>query len=219
MAPEVKKLGLKGIFLTIGGINNRTSDPEFDAIFEAEMQKLIQALQQTSWKADPILQGYRKLHESIHRSNQRFVSASENLLSSLLRNHHASRINLLVDIYNMVSMKTRLAFGAHDLAKTQGNIVMRMTTGKESFYALGAPTPTTVGPGEYGYLDESGEVICRLEVRQCERTKVTVDTKECFFIIQGNAATSEATLKAAGDELVALSTRFCGGKVRWISVD
>jgi DNA/RNA-binding domain of Phe-tRNA-synthetase-like protein len=85
--------------------------------------------------------------------------------------------------------------------------------------ALGAPTPTVVGPGEYGYFDETGEVICRMEVRQCERTKVGADTTECFFIIQGNPVTNPQMLRTAGEELILLTTRFCGGQAHWLAME
>lgn len=219
IAPEVRQLGVNALFLTISGLDNHSPAPGFEPFFESEIQKLQTGLTAAVIREDAILQGYRQLHDAIGRSNQRFVAASENLLGQLLRNHRAPRVNRLVDLYNLVSMKTRLAFGAHDLAKTEGNIELRCTTGKERFMALGAPTPTVVGPGEYGYFDDSGEVICRMEVRQCERTKVEPATTECFFIIQGNPAVSPEALRAAGRDLVSLTTRFCGGQARWLSTE
>jgi DNA/RNA-binding domain of Phe-tRNA-synthetase-like protein len=216
VAPEIKPLGITVQFITMGELNNQGQSPEFEDFYQSEIEKIQETLATATLRSDPILLGYRQIHDAIKRSNQRFVAAPENLLSQLLRNHRAPRVNRLVDIYNLVSMKTRLAFGAHDLAYTHGNIELRRTLGRETFLALGAPAPTVVGPGEYGYLDETGEVICRLEVRQCERTKVTPDTTECFYIIQGNPATPPGLLKTAGEELITLTTRFCGGKARWL---
>ncbi|WP_396133041.1 phenylalanine--tRNA ligase beta subunit-related protein [Faecalibacillus faecis] len=36
-------------------------------------------------------------------------------------------MNPLVDLYNLISMDTKLALGAHDLDKTEGNITLRLT--------------------------------------------------------------------------------------------
>ena len=47
----------------------------------------------------------------------------------------------------------------------------------------------------------SPEVICRLEVRQSEKTKVTSATRDVFLIVQGNAATPPDTVQAGHDRL------------------
>lgn len=217
-APEVAQLGVTGAFLAFSGLHNRQSDPEFDAVF-AEITRQIQtATRPEALANDPILQGYRELHDTVKRSNQRFVAAPENLLRLLLQRGAAPRINLLVDIYNLVSLKTRLALGAHDLAKLDGNIELRLTRGTERFHPLGVPQPTTVGPGEYAYLDSADDVLCRLEVRQSEKTKVTLETAEAFYIIQGNRATPPAALQAAVDQLTHLTTAFCGGQARLLYI-
>ena len=66
-------------------------------------------------------------------------------------------------------------------------------------------------PGE-AQVEALVEVLCRLEHRQCERTKVTPATTQCFYIIQGNAATPRAMLEAALARLVEQTIRFCGGR-------
>jgi len=55
-------------------------------------------------------------------------------------------------------------------------------------------------------------VLCRLEHRQCEKTKLTADTASAFYIIQGNASTPHAMLEQALRRLVDLTQRFCGGR-------
>jgi DNA/RNA-binding domain of Phe-tRNA-synthetase-like protein len=142
------------------------------------------------------------------------VASPENLLSALLRSRRLPQINVVVDIYNLMSVKSRLALGAHDIAHISGNINLRMTTGTENFWPLGMPEPKAVGAGEYAYVDDQNDIICRLETRQVEKTKVTVETTECFYIVQGNAATDDMYIKSVTDELIALTKRFCGGEER-----
>jgi DNA/RNA-binding domain of Phe-tRNA-synthetase-like protein len=55
-------------------------------------------------------------------------------------------------------------------------------------------------------------VICRMEVQQGENTKVDVSTTDAFYIIQGNANTPGECVRAILEELVALTTKHCGGK-------
>lgn len=88
-----------------------------------------------------------------------------------------------------------------------------MTTGNETFYPLGSDAPVPVLPGEYAYMDER-EILCRLEVKQCKKTKITTETTSCFFIIQGNAATPLKYLYQAARELADLVADYCQGDVR-----
>ncbi len=70
--------------------------------------------------------------------------------------------------------------------------------------------------GEYAYIDDSGDVLCRLEVRQGDKTKISLNTTACFYIVQGNATTGDASLQTAAEELIALIKRFCGGQERML---
>ena len=127
-----------------------------------------------------------------------------------LRNGTIPSINLVVDIYNLVSLESRLALGAHDISKIDGNITLKITNGTEKFLPLGKTESEIVPSGEYSYVDDSNEVICRLEYRQVEKTKVTLNTKDCFFIIQGNSATTPEIVKATSQRLLDLLKQFCG---------
>jgi DNA/RNA-binding domain of Phe-tRNA-synthetase-like protein len=215
LAPEVAALGVDVAILAMGGLRNRRSTPAFDAVFAAATAAIAAGANVEDLPGDPILRGFRDLHDAIKRSNTRFVAAPENLLRLLLQRGAAPRVNLLVDIYNLVSIRTRLALGAHDLANLEGDVELRLARGGEKFHPLGIAEPTTVGPGEYGYFD-AAEVICRLEVRQAEKTKVTEETTEAFFIVQGNRRTPPQLFREAVDELVRLAATHCGGEARII---
>jgi len=118
----------------------------------------------------------------------------------------------LVDIHNLVSVETRLALGAHDDDKISGDVHLRMTSGGEKYVLLGSNTAKTVDENLYSYMDDENDVICFLEVMQAEKTKVTTDTTNCFYIVQGNSSVSDSHLKAATDRVIALTKRFCGGE-------
>lgn len=216
IAEEVLALGLKGAYLTLGGLSNRECDPEFAALQREVTEEVLADLSAEAIRGDPVLIGFRQLHDLVGRSNRKNVASPENLLKLLLKTGTLPRINLLVDIYNLVSIKTRLALGAHDLAKVSGNIRLRLTDGTEGFVPLGSSEGKAVAPGEYAYIDGDNDILCRLEVRQVEKTKVGIDARECFYIVQGNPATEEGLLKSAVDELIRLTQRFCGGQQRML---
>ncbi len=216
VADDVLALGLNVACFIVEGINNKESTPEFESYLEQETNGLLRDLTSEKIKNDPILQGFRLLHQRADVSNRKNISAAENLLKMLLKHGQLPRINLLVDIYNLVSVKTRLSLGAHDLQKLGGDVHLKLTTGTERFWPIGTNELSPVKPGEYAYVDDDNDIICRLEVRQVEKTKVLPDTTACFFIVQGNPATSPACLQAACAELIELITRFCGGQERML---
>jgi len=78
---------------------------------------------------------------------------------------------------------------------------------------LGYPKTIPVKRGEYCYIDDADDVICRLEVRQVEKTKVLETTTGCFYIVQGNPYTPSSGIISAARELIELTVRFCGGAV------
>lgn len=215
ISQDVRNLGVKGVYLIITGVKNRDTDKAFVVYKQLELKRLLAEYGSEEFvDADPILLGFRELHTKVGRSNRRFASSPEVLMNRFLRIHQLPHINLLVDIYNLVSLKTRLALGAHDISKIDGNVTLRLTSGKEKYVPLGAKSPEIILPGEYGYIDDSNEVICRMEVLQCEKTKIDINSTDCFFIIQGNKNTPSEYLKSAVAELVNLVKKYCGGEYR-----
>jgi len=214
IAEEVLALGLRCAVFTLENLKNRAADGKFEEIKTRLTKDILADLSLAQIVADPILQGFQQLHDAVGRSNKKYVSSSENLLKILLQTGRLPHINLLVDIYNLVSVKTRLSIGAYDTAAVCGNIHLRLTTGKERFWPLGADALKPVEADEYAYIDDQNNILCRLEVRQGEQTKITLDTTDCVCIVQGNPATDAAYIKATTEELVALLKRFCGGQER-----
>jgi DNA/RNA-binding domain of Phe-tRNA-synthetase-like protein len=77
----------------------------------------------------------------------------------------------------LISAKTLLSIGAHDLSKINGNIRFIETKGNEKFTPLGEKSPIILPREEYACTDES-KVLCRLDIKQCNETKITKDTKK-----------------------------------------
>jgi len=214
----VRHLGVRGAYAVVGGLDNTRYTPELEHYLGALPTRLRARFDATAPEDDVVLRGFRELHDAVGRSNKRFVSSAESLIGLFLRKAIVPRINPLVDLYNAVSLETSLSLGAHDLLLVRGDITLRLTRGGETFIPLGATQPEPIQPGEYCYCEPDGEVLCRLEHRQCERTKVTAHTRDCFYILQGNARTDAASLRAALERLCELTLGFCGGELttQWL---
>ena len=120
-------------------------------------------------------------------------------------------------LYNVISIKTLLALGAHNIENVQGNVSLRLTKGNEIFLPLGHTKEVQIPAGEYAYCDDGNNIICRLEVLQVEPTKITLDTENIFLIIQGNVNTDNSYIQDATNELLDLLVKFCGGTYRLLN--
>jgi DNA/RNA-binding domain of Phe-tRNA-synthetase-like protein len=183
VAPEILDLGVKVLTAHIEGLHNADSNQEFEVYKLQELERIKNKLGDREYKDDPILAGFRDLHTKVGRSNRDYPASPEVLRKQFLERGRFPHINLVVDIYNLVSLKTGLALGAHDLHGVQGDISLKLTRGDEVFVPLGRSEPVAIFPGEYAYIDDGNNVICRLEVLQVEPTKVTANTSDVFVII------------------------------------
>jgi DNA/RNA-binding domain of Phe-tRNA-synthetase-like protein len=208
---KVHELGVRGRFFLYTGIDNSERYPDFLKMYRDTMDGKLSELSESFFAEDSILQGFRDLHSAVGRSNRTYVSSPENLLKNLKKRGSLPSINLLVDIYNTISIKTHLALGAHDLERVSGNIRLSLTSGSEKFVPLGSSSSKPITDGEYGYIDDSDEILCRMEVRQVEKTKITDKSRNVFFIVQGNMNTSEDFLDEAVGMLDSLVMEYCGG--------
>jgi pyrophosphatase PpaX len=215
VSDPVKALGWNGICLVMDDLQNKESDPDFECLQSDTIQKILTDVTPERLKNDPILKSFKQIHEAIHHSNRETVAASENLLNFLLKTGKTPHINLLVDIYNLVSLETRLALGAHDVAQISGNVQIRLMDGTENFWPIGSSEPKKIRPGDYAYIDDSNDILCWLEVRQVKKTKVTLDTHACLYIIQGNSATSPEYLLTAANRLISFDSKV----LRWPGAD
>jgi len=210
---EVLNLGVKVITARIIGVNNSEINQDFEIYKNEELENIKKKLTGKNYKDDPILQGFRDLHTKVGRSNRDYVASPEGLRRLFLERSRFPHINTVVDIYNLVSLKSGLALGAHDVDKIQGNVKLCLTKGDEIFIPLGADNQVAVFPGEYCYVDDGNNVICRLEVLQVEPTKITTSAQDIFIIVEGNANTSFEYVAEMAKEVCTLIKRYCGGDV------
>lgn len=209
----IEEIGIKGIYFKIEGLYNTEFDPEFEPILDAQLNWLLSNMDgdPNFIKKNLILSGFRNLHERTGASNRKNLAAPENLLKTVYKHRSIPRINLLVDIYNTISIKYKLALGAHDLASVEGDIHLKFTSGREKYVPLGATEPEEVPANHYSYVDGSDEILCYLDVRQVNKSLVAPETTDCFFVVQGNAETSFRYFEDASSELIALTKKFCVG--------
>lgn len=211
---DVMDSGVKILFAVMEGIDNSRASEEWNAYRNQKIQQLYEQYKDLDVHADPILEGFNILHDKTGVRRRKNIPASENLIRLLVKHQDMSYINLAVDIYNLISLESRLALGAHNMDKADGNVTLRFTDGTERFVPIGQSEPIPVRPHEYCYCDDANEVLCRLEIRQVEKTKVDEAAKNVFYIVQGNEVTDESLLKETAQKIIDTTAKYCGGSGR-----
>jgi DNA/RNA-binding domain of Phe-tRNA-synthetase-like protein len=120
-------------------------------------------------------------------------SSSERIVDFILKRGSVPNINTFVDTYNLVSGLTGISIGAHDLSKIEGNVRLEVLSADTRFEVVGGGRYDTARKGEYSYVDEKG-ILCKLDIKQAERTKITEKTHDVFVIFQGHEHLGEEAL-------------------------
>lgn len=211
---DVLDSGVKILFAVMEGIDNTRVSEEWNAYRNQKIHELYEQYKDMDVHADPILEGFNILHDKTGVKRRKNIPASENLIRLLVKHQGMSYINLAVDIYNLISLESRLALGAHNMDKADGNVTLRFTDGTERFVPIGLNEPIPVKSHEYSYCDDANEVLCRLEIRQVEKTKVDEAAKNVFYIVQGNEAVDDSLLKETAQKIIDTTAKYCGGSGR-----
>ena len=213
---DVLDLGVKIVTARISDLKNTDTDLDFETYKNKQLEEIKKQWDGKKYKDDPVLAGFRDLHTKVGRSNREYVASPEGLRWFFLERGRFLQINLLVDCYNLVSLKSGLALDAHDTSKVNGNITLRLTKGDEMFIPLGKSEPLPIFPNEYSYVDDGNNIICRMEVLQVEPTKVTADTNDVFVIIEGNSNTELQYVMDTAKEVCELIIKYCCGSYSFL---
>lgn len=207
-------IGLRGICFTLVDVENGTGDDDFHAYLRAQYRALQRRYSGAAISDDGVIDGFRRLRENMGMPRRRHPASPEGLIKRVVRDGAVPGINRVVDLYNLVSVDTRLSMGAHDIGMIDGAAAtLKVANGDERFVPLGRSEPEPVRAGEFCYVDGGGEIICRMDHRQCNKTRVGGSTDACFYIVQGNTRTSHGYVQRAVETLVDLTRRYCGGRV------
>jgi DNA/RNA-binding domain of Phe-tRNA-synthetase-like protein len=206
---------VRGVYYNIRDMRNLPStDPNIRAFVNDQLSSVSDDLDEST-----VLAGYRDLYRLVSSKPDKLTAAPASLLSYFRAKKDIPRINGIVDVYNSISLASGIAIGAHDLAHVDGDIILRLTTGSETFWPLGSSKTVRVPAGEYAYTDSGNEILCRLEVRQVEKSKVTLESRNVFFIIQGHRAVDSLVIETTAKTLAAACRQFFGGELEFLYPD
>jgi lysyl-tRNA synthetase class 2 len=165
-------------------------------------RKISELISVAAWR-----QAYKQFGVDPHK----FSPSIERLLKRVQKGD-LSPINPLVDLYNLISIRSLFPAGGNDLDSVVGDILLRVASAKEIPIKLiqedKSEAPVS---GEVIYADQEGAICRRWNWKQDDRTKITPDTRNAIFFVESLPLQSADELKNAITALTLYITTHCGG--------
>ncbi len=159
--------------------NTRYGDDRFEAILEDLRANFTYEKPQDH----PHIKVWRDAFTRLGMSASKYQSSIESLVRRVLKGGPFPRINPVVDLYNSISLKHLVPMGGHAIQPLEGNISLCFAGGGEAFTPLEGGETEKVDKEEVIYRDDKEVLTRRWVWRQCNKDKVTVDTKSIFIPI------------------------------------
>ena len=192
------------LVLVASGIANGPSDAGSEAQLAAAEDQLRASGLQTA-KEHPHIAAWRAAFSAFGSKPSRYPSSAEALMTRVLKGEPLPRINVLVDLYNAVSVRHAVPLGGEDADRLEGPLHLTITDGGEPFDPRGDGADVeSVGAGEVVWRDDRGVTCRRWNWRQGRRTQLTEATTRAFFVFDRLDGLPLDGLHAAADELSAL---------------
>lgn len=167
--------------LTVEVVNSPTSD-----IFWTE---LVEEIRQISTKFSieeinkrPQILATRKVYKALGKDPNRYRPSAEALCRRIVRGIDIYRVSTLVDVINLVSIRSGISIGGFDMDKIEGELI-RLTVGSanDEFEAIGRGLLNVEGLPLY--RDNIGGI--GTPTSDNERTKISEKTNRLLLIFNG----------------------------------
>lgn len=144
----------------------------------------------------------RQTYKALGKDPNRYRPSAEALCRRIVKGIELYRINTLVDLINLLSLKTGYSIGGFDANKIRGNLTLGVGKAGEKFEGIGRGLLNIEGLPVY--RDEQGGI--GTPTSDEERTKIDSDTSRLLMII--NAYSGKQGLPEAVDYGVELLKKY-----------
>lgn len=150
----------------------------------------------------PAIYATRQIYKKLGKDPNRYRPSAEALCRRILKGQELYRIDTLVDLINLVSLKTGYSIGGFDDTKIRGDLVLGIGEAGEKFKAIGRGLLNIEGLPVY--RDAIGGI--GTPTSDEERTKITSGTTRLLMLINGYSG--QEGLQEAADYAMELLKRY-----------
>ncbi len=211
--------GLKIGVVTARNIDNHGFSEEIMQLIRAKEKEIRENYDTETLSQNPKINSWRMAYSSFGAKPKKYKSSVESLYRMVLKGLDLRHINKIVDLYNYISLKHIMPAGGDDIEKVDGDIILKFADGNERFTALNSTEIETAKEGEVVYAD-SKEVLCRRwNWRECDKTKMTEETKDVILVLEALPPVTREELDEVEEDLSRLITSYCGGEIKTAILD
>ncbi|MEV1083228.1 phenylalanine--tRNA ligase beta subunit-related protein [Streptomyces sp. NPDC050211] len=215
VSDEVRALapGFTHVAIEAHGLVNGPSTDASSALLDDAARRLAVRLDGRAPHEDPHMAAWRAAYTAFGSKPSRTRNSAEALAKRALSEAGLPRINVLVDLYNAISVAHLIPVGGEDLDHIQGGMRLVRATGDEDFVTVAAGEEVVEHPdaGEIVWCDEAGVTCRRWNWRQGPRTRLTEETVSAIFLLESMAPMPVADVEQAAAELAELLEKFSPG--------
>ncbi|GHK01911.1 hypothetical protein SY2F82_37080 [Streptomyces sp. Y2F8-2] len=215
VSDEVRALapGFTHVAIEAHGLVSGPSTEATSALLDDAARRLADRLEGRAPHEDPHMAAWRAVYTAFGAKPSRTRNSAEALAKRALSDTGLPRINVLVDIYNAISVAYLIPVGGEDLDRIQGAMHLVRAVGDEEFVTVAGGEETVEHPdtGEVVWRDEAGVTCRRWNWRQGPRTRLTEESTSTLFLLESLAPMPVADVEQAGAELAELLEKFSPG--------
>ncbi|HEA64661.1 MAG TPA: hypothetical protein ENI02_00755 [Candidatus Aminicenantes bacterium] len=195
-------------------IDNHGVNDEIMQLIREKEREIRENYDTETLSQHPKINSWRGAYSSFGAKPKKYKSSVERLYRMILKGLDLRHINKIVDLFNYISIKHMIPAGGDDMAKVDGDITLKFAVGDETFIALNSKEKGTAKEGEVVYAD-SKEILCRRwNWRECDKTKMTEETKDVILVVEALPPMTREELDEVEKDLSRLITKYCGGEIR-----
>ncbi|MFF2730790.1 B3/4 domain-containing protein [Streptomyces sp. NPDC058008] len=206
ISDEVRDLAPGFTYLAVEarGLVNGPSDEASSALLDDAGRRLAERLDGRAPHEDPHVAAWREAYAAFGAKPSRTRNSAEALARRALTDAGLPRVNRLVDAYNAVSVAHLIPVGGEDADRIRGAMRLVRATGREPFPTAAGGEDVVEHPaaGEVVWCDDEAVTCRRWNWRQGVRTRLTEDSVNAVFLLEGLAPLTSTELGAAAAELV-----------------
>ena len=211
VSPDVFELLPDACFgvVAVRGVDNSKAYPQVSGLLHSAIAECEAALAGVKVKESPEIIPYRDAFRALGINPNKFMCSIEALLTRIAKGKGFPEISPIVDLGNAVSLRTRLPIGAHDMGTVERALEVRPAREGDTFVPFGGGEAEVPEPGEVVYVSNGQVRTRRWTWRQSEIGKITEQTRDLLFPIDGfRSINYERTLAARADLARYLETLF-----------
>ncbi|MEU5088791.1 phenylalanine--tRNA ligase beta subunit-related protein [Streptomyces sp. NPDC021356] len=215
VSDEVRALapGFTHVAVEAHDLVNGPSTQASAALLDDAALRLARRLDGRAPHEDPHMAAWRETYTAFGSKPSRTRNSAEALAKRALSDAGLPRINVLVDLYNAISVAHLIPVGGEDLDRIQGSMSLVRAGGEEEFVTVAGGEEVVEHPdaGEVVWRDEAGVTCRRWNWRQGPRTRLTERTTSGVFLLESLAPMPVSDVVRAAGELAELLEKLSPG--------